>query len=508
MRRALLLATVGSLACSADRPGSATPIPLSAPVPPLADVVSEPTEYAAQTPSATAGEAFFSHYGVGDPYAAGVPYPVFLALRALYPERLGRDWLEFSAQYGTIPNRERPTDPDALPVGFHLATDPITRVDFLMINCHLCHADLVEADGRQVFIAGMGNRTLRLHAYDDAFVRIGQDDDLRVGRLLAATTAAAKDHGLAWPPDHRRPIVSETLRKVRHRAEIRGADSARLAAGLPGRVATIEGFMLALNEQYDAQLELPSTIGWAKIPDVATWRYRETNSFDGVSTGAPVAMVAGADFAFGVRPQWYLGHQHIATSMFLYLRGFSRDLEFPGPIDAALAKSGEGLFDEHCAGCHGDYSGRYVGYEEQVVPLSVVQTDPARIEAVTPAFAKTADGIEETRGLVVTHASDGYVPRPLVDVWARGTYGHAGQWPDLATLATPPEQRPQRFVVDLGAPLDLERVGVAWSANGSEGPQRHVYDARVPGYGNGGHEFLSDLASEERQAVLEYLKTL
>ena len=72
----------------------------------------------------------------------------------------------------------------------------------------------------------------------------------------------------------------------------------------------------------------------------------------------------------------------------------------------------------------------------------------------------------------------------------------------------PPEERPERFVIDLGAPLDLERVGVAWSREGTAGGERHVYDARVPGYGNGGHEFLSDLESEERRAVLEYLKTL
>ena len=497
-----------SCAGAPERTGSGTPSPTSV-IPPASEVYAEPVEYAYRTPSAEAGEAYFRVIGVGDPYGAGIPYPVFLALQSQYPEELGRDWREFADRFGVHLDPARAGDPTALPVGFHLAKDPETRVDFLMVNCQLCHAEVLEVDGAPTVVSGLGNKTLRLHAYDAALVRIAQAPDFDARSLLAATRQAAKAHDLAWPPDTREPIVAEVLKKMKHRARVRGADAERLAAGPPGRIATIEGFALAMNEMYGTDVALGEDIGWAKIPDVAPWRYRETNSFDGVSFGAPVAMVAGADFAFGVRPQWYLQHPHIATSMYLYLRHFTRDLDYPGEIDEALAARGEAAFEQHCATCHGSYPGGRVAYTEEVVAHAVVGTDRTRLDAVTDAFIRASEAVTETRGYVVTAKSTGYVPRPLVDVWARGLYGHAGQWPDLATLALPPEDRPQQIVVDPSAPLNLDRLGVTWRPPGPTPRGReYLQDASVPGLGNGGHPFLSDLEAEERAAVLEYLKTL
>ena len=499
----------GCLACSADRTRASTPtVPLSGPVPSPSEVLAEPPEYRYAEPSAEAGAVFFNEIGVGDPYGAGFPYPVFLGLQALYPDELGGDWLAFAESFGLITNRDAPADPNALPVGFHLTTDPDTRVDFVVANCQLCHAEVLDVGGREVFVPGLGNKRVRLHAYDAALVRIGQDERLTPARLGKAAREAAQARGLSWPPDTRAPIVAEAIKKLRYRAEIRGRDAERLAEALPGRVATIEGFMLAMNEQSGTTLELPEQLGWAKIPDVAPWRYRETNSFDGVATGDPVALVAEADFAFGVRARWYLEHPHIATSVYFYLRSFSRDLAFPGPVDTELAARGAPAFEEHCASCHGRYDDGRVAYVEDVVPLSVIGTDRVRVDAVTPQFERAAAEVDETRGLVVTKNRGGYVPRPLVDVWARGTYGHAGQWPDLATLAEPPEARPRRFVVDPNAPYDLERIGVAWQPGGSAGPGQYAYDADEAGYGVQGHTFLSDRPADERAAILEYLKTL
>lgn len=496
-----------SCAAAPDRDASSKPS-ATAVIPPASEVYAEPPEYAYRTPSAAAGEEYFGRIGVGDPYGAGIPYPVFVALQSLYPDEIGRDWPEFAARFGVHRDPRTLEDASALPVGFHLARDPQTRVDFLMVNCQLCHAEVLEVDGTPTVISGLGNKRLRLHAYDAALVRIAQDPALDARSLLAATRAAAEAHDLAWPPDTREPIVAEVLRKLRHRAQIRATDSERLAAGPPGRIATIEGFALAMNETYGSDLALSEDIGWAKIPDVAPWRYRETNSFDGVSFGDPVATVAGADFAFGVRPQWYLQHPHIATSMYLYLRHFSRDLEFPGPVDAELAARGELAFDENCAQCHGSYHGGRVAYVEEVVPHAVVETDRTRLEAVTDAFVAASGRVAETRGYVVTARSTGYVPRPLNDVWARGLYGHAGQWPDLATLALPPEERPDTILVDPTAPLDLERVGVRWREGSEPKGAEFRQDAGHPGLDNGGHTFLSDLDPESRAAILEYLKTL
>ena len=486
----VLWLTIGcsSSVVSADAPEFAVPDPST--------MMPVPAEYRFQTPSVAAGEAYFGTYGVGDPYGAGVPYPVFLGLQALFPEAFGQDWPAFSEKFGTIDTGE------GLPVGFHLTEDPGTRVQFLVMNCQICHAERV---GERI-VPGLGNKRLRLHAYDKAYVDVADRLDART--LGAAARKAADAHDLYWPPDYRKPMVAEVLRRLQRHADVRRRDAARLADGPPGRVATIEGFILALNEQLGEALPLPERIGWAKIPDVATWRYRETNSFDGVSYGAPVAMVAGADFTFGARPRWYEEQPHIATSMYLYLRRFDRDLPFPGKIDRARADAGRLAFNRACSDCHGEYGERYVGYEERVVAAQDVGTDRTRIDAVSAEFLAAAANISETRGLVVTKKSYGYVPRPLVDVWARGLYGHAGQWPDLEVLALPEDQRPTRFIVDAAAPLNLERVGVTWSADGTPGEGRYVHDATVPGLGVGGHPYLADQSADDRRAILEYLKTL
>ncbi|AKV01896.1 hypothetical protein AKJ09_08559 [Labilithrix luteola] len=113
----------------------------------------------------------------------------------------------------------------------------------------------------------------------------------------------------------------------------------------------------------------------------------------------------------------------------------------------------------------------------------------------------------------------------LLDVWARGLFGHAGQWPSLEVLATPPAERPRAFVVDPDGLYDLDRVGVRYEAvTLVEGAPYHVvqgrlalrplqrgeylYDGQKPGYRPDGHAFLADLPPADRTAVIEYLKTL
>jgi hypothetical protein len=242
-----------------------------------------------------------------------------------------------------------------------------------------------------------------------------------------------------------------------------------------------------------------------------------------VGTGSPVALAAEADFAFGARPQWFETHRHIATSLYMFLKKYERELPYPGPIDGALAKRGNEVFDATCARCHGYYAPRggpqpRVRYRERVVPVSVVGTDSTRVDAVTPAFIAAANAVPAARGLSTVAPTGGYVPPVLLDVWARGTYGHAGQWPSVDVLATPPEQRPKRFVVDVDARYDVAHMGLSWKpgtgtgtgagAVGAAPAGGYVFDSPAVGCGVEGHRFLSDLPPADRAAVVEYLKTL
>ena len=507
---------------------SPKPSPKASPdVADAAQLFSEPAEYTARAVSPDAGRFYFSESGVGDPYAAGIPYPIFLALMRKYPDRLGKHWLEFGEKFGFIPNPDAPLDPNAVPVGFHLTEDPNTRVEFVMMNCQVCHSARIRTQDGERVVLGMGNKRVRMHAYDAALTDIARDPDLDAAALTRLAAKIARTAKLNFPGEWSHALGAATVRNIKARAMVRGPEVDRLADGLPGRVATIEGFTMALNAQHGADLKTPDTIGWVKIPDVAVWRYRDTNSFDGIALGAPVALVAEADFTFGVRPEWYQTHVHIPTSIFLYLKNFTRDLPYPGKVDEELAKTGYRAFNQTCSRCHGTYASpdqeanpRVVNYKERLVPIETIQTDPTRLDAVTKEFVAYSNSIRATEGLVTVRETRSYVPRPLNNVWARGLYGHNGQWPSIAVLATAPGERPRRYIVRPAAPYDVEAMGVAWesvsdqgwSASAAVDPQpgtgEYLYDADAPGFDVGGHRFLSDLPEAERGAVIEYLKTL
>lgn len=477
------------------------------------ELFSEPEEYRAQPASAELGRRHFVEYGVGDPYGAGIPYPVYRAFMREMPDLLGRDFDELSERFGFVPCAEGRPCEDGLPVGFHLTRDPNTRVEFVMTNCQVCHAGRVRTSEGEQVIEGLGNRRVQIHAYANAFARMLGHRRFTPSRIARGADLEAESERLTWPSEYRSALVHATMRGIRARFGPRRAELARLADGLPGRVATIEGFSLALAWNGDAEIPFPEVIGWTRVPDIATARWRETNSFDAATIGSPVALAVGADFAFGVRPRWFDEHRHIGTSMYLYMKSFERRLPFPGEVDRELATRGFDAFETRCSGCHGHYArpGQRprVSYTERVVPAEMVGTDTARLDAVSDAFVDASNALPITRGLTVTRRTNGWVPRPLVHVWARGQYGHNGQWPDLETIATPPDERPVRYIVSPDAPLNLERVGQAWrAADGELEDGEYHYDGTEPGFGVQGHPFLSDAPSEERDAILEYLKTL
>ena len=99
-RVALLLAVACAAACA--RP--ATVGVVTAVDDTSTPTMSSPAEYAERPISAEAGADYFLRTGVGDPYAAGLAYPIFLALMDAYPEELGKDWNEFSEKFGFIPD--------------------------------------------------------------------------------------------------------------------------------------------------------------------------------------------------------------------------------------------------------------------------------------------------------------------------------------------------------------------------------------------------------------------
>ncbi len=502
LRIAALLGLV--VACGAPPPTPIAPVatPRTVEVP-----ISDPAEYAIDRISRDAGKAIFERTGVGDPYRTGMPYPVFLSLQRAYPAILGKDPQELATKFGFVSRAPDPSSADldlreGLPVGMHLTTDPLTGVPFLMTACAACHSERLRWAGGEAVVIGLGNKRVKIHAYDRAFAQVTRERSFTASRLGVLATTAAADHKLAWPEPYREAITAATLTALGTRATERARLQERTKDDPPGRVATIESFALVLAQLTGTPITDAPDIGWAKVPDVIGYAQRTTLSWDGSGEGPIDLLAVEADVAAGVRVEWLERHPFQGASLGAYLRQPAPRPAFPGTVDRALAARGKELFGDQCAHCHGTYGadGRVTDYTEQIVPIEDLRTDPARMMAATESFERAANDPHLTRGYTKFRRSTGYVPPILTNVWARAPYGHVGQWPSLAVIAMPPERRPTKFLLDADGLYDLVNVGVPIGTG-------YAYDGTRPGFSVVGHPFLADLGADAR-AVIEYLKTL
>jgi hypothetical protein len=179
---------------------------------------------------------------------------------------------------------------------------------------------------------------------------------------------------------------------------------------------------------------------------------------------------------------------------------------FPFAIDAVRAEHGAAIYQQQCALCH-DWQGEQVG---KVVPIADIGTDPARLDSFTAEFVEYQNTLGtgywwRFRNFTKT---DGYANMPLDGLWARAPYLHNGSVPTLRDLLNSPTERPVQFYRgdDEYNPADVGfRTDRAQSADGRT---LFLFDTTLPGNGNGGHEYGVGLSEAEKDALLEYLKSL
>lgn len=287
----------------------------------------------------------------------------------------------------------------------------------------------------------------------------------------------------------------------------RGTSNAVGAFDLLTLVWDVDTLSLAPNP-----LKLPFTHSYHGNQDMPNWwntSHRPRKFFDGgVSVDSTRIDMAAADQVNLLQS----GAQRRAVT-----EQYDQDLQayvdaqvapsFPGQIDEALAAQGAIIFHSKdlwadsrnasiprpegngsCAGCHGAYSPRYVndpayldspqleGLASYVVPLEIIQTDPARAlsipEQVRAVFKSSwwgyPDGAEgylapgvkspvqeylddiaypainkygrPVEGLCGWEEKIGYLAPPLYGVWASSPYFHNGSVPTLRQVLQPDER--------------------------------------------------------------------
>jgi mono/diheme cytochrome c family protein len=190
--------------------------------------------------------------------------------------------------------------------------------------------------------------------------------------------------------------------------------------------------------------------------------------------------------------------------------------KYPMAIDAAKSARGQIVFEQTCARCHGTY-GSGGAYPNLVIPIADVATDPILATGAAEFAAQYVAWFNGSFYGQIAHLDSqrGYYAPPLDGVWATAPYFHNGSVPNLE-LVLDSTKRPQFWTRTYDS-NDFDQANVGWNftalASGQDAEpnaakKKKIYDTTKLGYGNGGHTFGDALSSDDRAAVIEYLKTL
>jgi Cytochrome c len=178
--------------------------------------------------------------------------------------------------------------------------------------------------------------------------------------------------------------------------------------------------------------------------------------------------------------------------------------KFPFPVDEKLSQTGRAIFDANCARCH---ASERTGTR---VPAEEVGTDKERLKTWSKKAAIESNKVVrnfgiERRGLVENEPS-GYIAAFLDGIWLRAPYLHNGSVPSIRDLLKPVAERPGVFFRGYDV---LDPVNVGFVTEGEEAERVGTrYDVSERASGNQGHEYGTKLSAKEKDALIEYLKTL
>ena len=137
------------------------------------------------------------------------------------------------------------------------------------------------------------------------------------------------------------------------------------------------------------------------------------------------------------------------------------------------------------------------------------QNQPEHVTKFNSGISSLKDAfkLQKTNKSEIETTGCAYESRVLEGIWAAAPYLHNGSVPSLTELLKPSAERVKSFKI--GPDYDIETVGLAADQD------RFNYtlnttgcDDLNSGNSNCGHDYGTKLSSQDKKALLEYLKTL
>lgn len=474
----------------------------------------------------------FKHGSIGSEVANGLPYWVFKALPVMYRDELGPGGFR---KFGLLYEKES----DDLPIGFsRRIVDGVERV---WLNCSVCHMGTYRlGPGQPVnYIPGAPSNALRLQDVSKFFLHVGADPGFTADSLIAAINSPEVGGNLNVVER----LIYRAIVYPRVKEALLGLSSQlgfvyRQKDWGPGRVDTFNPYKTV---QFGYKLD-PANIteeelnGSADYPSI--WRQRPREGmflhWDGNNDSVDERNLSAA-LGAGVTPTT------VDRAAIFRVKDWIWDLPAPpfpdrAAIDQKLVPRGHELYAEYCASCHGirdidaDSAGGAKSYSAsltyanapsysydtnrfpalgRVTPLAEIGTDRGRWASYTQNFAASQNTLYAGYPWRFSHfrKTNGYSNQPLDGVWARSPYLHNGSVPTLRDLLEPAAKRPALWWRGSDI-LDLRKVGYRSDADSGGEGELFRYDVRDPGNSNAGHEYGAHLPDADKDAIVEYMKTL
>ena len=392
-----------------------------------------------------------------------------------------------------------------------IKTIPYKGLHIGVLGCVACHSG--KAAGQ--YIVGIGNKNI-----DPG--QIGIDGVLIEERFKTITDSLASGH-LLKKTETWRSLETSSLKLMRKLKDPRmSADTQGLVpVSLVGSWFYEQSGSEIPNHGYKGAVKVPSWFGFEKKLEVGQFA-------DAIGKGHPPGWIIGVEItsgqtAEGVR-NYFKKVEHAAE-----LISALKPPRYPFPIHFERAERGKKLFDQTCAHCHGTYEflaeGSPVYKTPKVIPLEKIGTDSDRLDYVTPDFLDqvSKSPLSDLIQLSPVAGKRMYVAPRLHSIWARFPYLHNGSVPTLRDLLEPASKRPKLFSLKNAGEkerYDSTRGGLTLDANEvalrsaqlnstKKGARdRSIYDTSLQGQSNQGHEKFIDLKDEEKDDLVEYLKTI